>query len=61
MNDISFQRKEILKKVKDKTISKECAVAELEKLNSLSCIDDKPLSADDKKAEITLPVKKMTE
>ena len=34
MNDISFQRKEILKK--DKTISKECAVAELEKLNSLS-------------------------
>lgn len=58
MNDISFQRKEILKKVKDKTISKECAVAELEKLNSLSCIDDKPLSADDKKAEITLPVKK---
>ena len=57
MNDISFQRKEILKKVKAKTISTECAVAELEKLNSLSGIAEAQLSAADKKADKTMPIK----
>lgn len=57
MNDISFQRKEILKKIKNKTISKECAVAELEKLNSLSDICEETLSAD-KKAKKVLSAKK---